>query len=204
MLMLKRLYRNFSSKAKKTKIILFTYIITRISTIHSNFNLINGIKNFILKLTVRKYELHSVIMGPICFQLVRTGCHIGLFKYLSENPGASLNEISENLELVTYPTEVLLLGLTSIKLIDKVNDSYYNNPFTTTELVSGIISKYMPVFMEYMHNVIVPAMMHLKESIIQNKPIGLYKNFGEEANDFYYELSKNANANQYVMQCDRR
>lgn len=89
-------------------------------------NFFNKIGNFLLKPFVNKDLMTQILMGPFSFQTFRVRHELGLFDYLNKNPGITLNQICENLHLEKYSAEILLLGLTALKLIKKIELRYYN------------------------------------------------------------------------------
>lgn len=163
---------------------------------------LNKIGDFFLKPFINKDLITQILMGEFSFQTFRVGYEVGLFHYLNSNPGATLNEISQQLKIATYPTEVLLLGLAGLKVIKKVGESYYNSAVTriVTSNPTNKFTHFFPKYMKYAHNVLSDGIHYLHESIIENKPVGLHKMFGSQATDYYYELSKDERTNQHFVQ----
>src|SRR5689334_8660493 len=76
----------------------------------------------------RENRLFAALGGALCFQLLRTAHHVGLFKLLHAKPGRSRDEIQEALGLSAHSTEILLLGLVPMKLVERICGRYYNDP----------------------------------------------------------------------------
>lgn len=190
---------------KKIKVNLLYFIMSKIGKkidlkkLEPIPSLSNTIKNFLLKPFVDRNALNRIILGPISAKLLQSGYNIGLFHYLAKSPGSTSEEISTHLNISTYAAEILLNGLEALKLVQKVGPTRYYNTLTSMILVQDFNDKFLSKLMDYVNNVLAPAMTGLEASITQNKPMGLYKIFGSEAKDYYYELSKNENLNQYFV-----
>ncbi len=165
-------------------------------------NIFNRIGDVLLKPFVNKNLIPQILMGPFSFQIFRVSHDIGVFDYLNEHPGATKEEISQQLKLEHYPVEILLLGLTGLKLLKKVGRKYYNSAVVSivTQDISNKFTYFFPKYMRYAQHLLIPGIHHLQESLQENKPVGLKKMFGDEAVDYYYELSKNETANNYFAQ----
>src|SRR3954454_6292936 len=66
----------------------------------------------------REDRLFSALGGAMSFQLLRTAHVIGLFELLHRAPGLRAAEIADRLGLGEHPTEILLLGLTPMRLLE--------------------------------------------------------------------------------------
>jgi 2-polyprenyl-3-methyl-5-hydroxy-6-metoxy-1,4-benzoquinol methylase len=157
----------------------------------------NKIQNFFLRPFVDRNALNRIILGPISFKLLCSGYETGLFQYLAKSPGATLQDISAHLKIDAYPADILLNGLEALKLVQKNRRSRYYNTLPSMLLVQDFNDAFLAKLMDYMQHILSPAMTNLQQSITENKPAGLHKIFGTEAKDYYYELSKNADYNQY-------
>ncbi len=141
--------------------------------------------------------IHS---GPICFEMLRAACRLGLFELLEKKPGLKLPEIAETLHIDLYPARLMLMALVAMKMLHKIDDEYYSDPFLSKPLLKESSNGFMLKQMEYTHHIIAPAMKYLEESIAQNKPVGLKRLFGENAQNFYYEVAQNKETNPYFEQ----
>jgi ubiquinone/menaquinone biosynthesis C-methylase UbiE len=160
------------------------------------------IGDFLLKPFINKDLITHVLMGPFSFQVFRVSHELGLFDYLNKNPGTTLPHLSQQLNLEHYPLEILLSGLCSLKLVKKINHRYYNSAVTkiVTQDNSNKFTYFFPKYMEYAQHILLDGIRHLQESISENKPVGLQKIFGQNATDYYYELSKNTTANRFFAE----
>lgn len=77
--------------------------------------------------TLKMDDLVLLLYGHSAFQNLYAGCELGVFELLWKNPDLSQTEIAQHLQLEAYPTKALLLGLTALKLIQKVGDQYRNS-----------------------------------------------------------------------------
>ncbi|MBA2654802.1 MAG: hypothetical protein H0U71_07020 [Gammaproteobacteria bacterium] len=200
------LFKKMRSSFKKSKI-RFSHWFVRTMDI-SNRELdpaptfLNKIGDFILKPFINKDSMSQILMGQFSFQAFKVGYDLGLFNYLNDHPGSSLDDIARQLKTAHYPTEILLVGLAGLKLIKKIDDLYYNSAIAMimTQKSANKFTNFYPKYMQYAHNVLSHGIQYLQESVVQNKPVGLHKMFGPQATDFYYELSKNEVANQHFVQ----
>lgn len=160
--------------------------------------LTNKIQNFLLKPFIDRNALNRIILGPISARLLHSGYNIGVFHYLAKSPGASLNEIATQLNIQSYPSEILMNGLEALKLVQRVGKGYYNT-LSSMILVQDFNDKILSKLMNYVNNVLTPAMAALEESIVHQKPMGLYKLFGNQAKDYYDELANHEQFNQYFV-----
>jgi 2-polyprenyl-3-methyl-5-hydroxy-6-metoxy-1,4-benzoquinol methylase len=157
----------------------------------------NKVQNFFLAPFVDRNALNRIILGPISAKLLQSGYNVGLFHYLATSPGSTLEDITTALNIKAYPAEILLNGLEALKLVQKIGKKRYYNTLPSMLLAQNFNDKFLSKLMGYVNNVLTPAMNELEASVIKNKPMGLYKIFGEKATDYYYELSKNQKLNQY-------
>jgi len=142
----------------------------------------------IIRLFADSTKIESVLMGPLSFEFVRTGCNIGLFDLLQERPGQTLLELHTALNIAVYPLEVILPGLCSLGLVHRIDDQFYNDPFLVQPLLKGVNNDLLRKHFEYMHHVITPAGMFLQETVVENRPVGLQKLFGQ-TDDYYHAIS---------------
>lgn len=159
----------------------------------------NKLANIISKPFIDRNALNRIILGPFSAKLMQSGYNLGLFHYLAASPGATMSEISNHLNISAYPAEILLNGLEALKLVQKVGHSRYYNTLPSMLLTRDFNDKLLSKLMNYVHHVISPAMNELQSAITKNKPMGLYKIFGNDAKDYYYELSQNEHLNQYFV-----
>src|SRR5215213_4780240 len=71
-------------------------------------------------------ELNLILFGHAAFQYLNAGCSFKIFDLLHESP-LTKEEIGEQTGLKTRPLNCLLLGLTSLGLVLKIQDTYRNS-----------------------------------------------------------------------------
>lgn len=164
-------------------------------------SIFNKIKECLLKPFFDKKSVTQILVGQFSFQLFRVAHELGLFDYLNAHPGATISEIAQALKIEQYPAEILLLGLCGLKVIKKIGNSYYISGIVKviTQDKNNKFTHFLPTYLQYMHHLIAPGINYLHESIINNSAIGLKKLFGNDAQDYYYELSKNETANEHFI-----
>src|SRR5262245_15456143 len=67
-----------------------------------------------------------ILFGAAAFQYLNAGCELGLFDLLAQHPGLGKEEIGKELGLEGRANDILLLGTSSLRLLDKDNGSYRN------------------------------------------------------------------------------
>lgn len=137
-------------------------------------------------------------MGPVAFQVLRCAVTLGVFEELEKNEGQTIDQLSTSLNIEESPLNTFLRALEYLKLIIRIDVQYFNHP--TNSFI--FFKKYQHIFhvysrLEYMHNVTGPACSYLEESIINNKPYGLYNLYGKDCKSFYEAISKDTNRMQY-------
>ena len=84
-----------------------------------------------LQINQKDVDHFSMIFGGhIYFQTLYVGVKFDLFTLLDENGSLSLEEIASKLGIEIKPARILLLGLTSIKLLQKKGERYSNAPIS--------------------------------------------------------------------------
>jgi 1,4-dihydroxy-2-naphthoate polyprenyltransferase len=163
----------------------------------------------LLQRSLQKHEdrLFSALGGAMSFQILQTAYRVGLFRLLHALPGLRRGEIAASLGLRPYAAEILLLGLVPLKLVERIEDRYYNDP-----VLSGLLSGQMDdgglgKIIEYFSRVINPAMLHFEASVRRNEPVGLQQLFGADAKSFYAAIGRDEERSrcfQAAMQADTR
>lgn len=199
-------FKKINNILKKAKILTGYWFIQKMKISQRDLEpvptVFNKIGDFLLKPFVNKDAMTHILMGPLSFQIFRVSHDIGLFSYLNSHPGATLKDIAAHLNIERYPAEILLLGLTGLKLIKKIENSYYNSGLIkiVTQDNTNKFTYFFPKYMQYAHHILSQGIHYLQESITENKPVGLQKIFGNHATDYYYELSKNETASHHFAQ----
>ncbi len=125
-------------------------------------------------------KLILISQGHSAFQLLWAGNEFDLYTRLSLEPGLSLQEIAESLELKEYPCRVLLIGLTALGIIKKQDDCYYNADLTEKMLVKGKPDYFAPI-LGWQAHIVYPGMMDFVDSLKQGTNVGLQQFPGNEA-----------------------
>jgi 1,4-dihydroxy-2-naphthoate octaprenyltransferase len=154
---------------------------------------------FARRLEKHEDRVFSALGGALCFQLLRTAYDVGLFKLLHTRPGLCRDEIAHALGLQAYSTEILLLGLVPMKLVERIADRYYNNPILSGLLSGELHDGGLGKIIEYFHRVINPAMLHLEEAVVRGEPVGLHRLFGRDTKSFYDALGRHDEYNGYFQ-----
>ncbi len=167
------------------------------------YNFDKKLVKFILKKKIyqkRDPDLHQFILmfGSLVFQLYRSGMVLGLYDLLDKEEGLKFEELSQKLQIENYPLKVLLNSLEFLQVILKIGEKYYNNPTITF----SALKKHNKLFsmnstIEYFNMVVDPTFTELPTSIKENKPMGLYKVYGEDCNSFYEEISNDPTKVEY-------
>ena len=75
--------------------------------------------------------------GHTAFQLLWAGIELGLYDQLSIQPGQTLDELAQALNLARQPARILLIGLTALGIIKLENERYYNARLIEERMVKG-------------------------------------------------------------------
>ena len=137
----------------------------------------------------QEFDLSKFILiagGHSAFQLLWAGVKLDLYSLLSNEPGLSLNEIANRIELNKYPCRVLLVGLTALGVIIKEDDQYFNADLTEKILVKGKPDYFAPILAWQAH-IVYPGMQDFIESLKQSTNVGL-RNFSGNEPTLYERL----------------
>lgn len=122
-----------------------------------------------------QYEAQKIAFAPVIFQVVRTMKELNILSFLSkESNGVTIDEIAKNLNLSAYAVQVLLETAMSANVVKTENEKW-----SLTKIGYFFHSDSMTnINMDYTHHVNYLGLFSLKESIQEEKPMGL-KVFGE-------------------------
>jgi hypothetical protein len=142
-------------------------------------------EKILVKPAVERFYL--VFGGHIFFETLYAAVKFNLFDILKQRPGLDVTEIAQALGIAEQPARILLLGLTSTKLLVKKNHKYHNSHLSKRLFVSASPKNIIPyVLLE--HHGMYKAMPHFYESLKQNRNIGLSEFKGDEPT-FYQRLA---------------
>lgn len=134
-------------------------------------------------------RVSSALLGTMSFAILKTAHRVGVFAELHHRPDQTLDELAEALALEAYPLHVILVGLGSQGLVEKIDGRYRNNAFLSAGLAGAAYDGALGKLIEYMDGVINPAMEHLEASVREGRPVGLEERYGGGAS-FYEVLSE--------------
>lgn len=151
-----------------------------------------------------------VFGGHILFQTLYAAVELDLFNKLSEHKELSLAQISKLLDIQQQPARILLLGLTSTKILKRTEAGLYSNSAVAEAALTSHSPKNIISYVKLQHHVMYKGMFHFLESLKANKNIGLKEISGDEPTlyqrlghdpklkqifqDAMHELSVHANA----------
>ena len=142
-----------------------------------------GLKiRLILEETLLKSQIdrfHMILGGHIFFETLRTACQLDLFTLLHERKSLTREEMRKLLNLEDQPLRIILLGLTSVKLLKKKGDEYSNTKIAEI-CFSRYSSRNVLACIEWQHQINYRPLYHLFESVKENTNVGLSELEGTE------------------------
>ncbi len=139
-------------------------------------------------------DLVLLLYGHSAFQNLYAGCELGVFELLWEHPDLSQAEIAQQLQLAGYPTKALLLGLTALKLIQKVGDRYRNSLVIQMLFLEKIWKEFYDVVL-FEAKIVYRGSIDYVDSLRQNRNVGLRQFRGQGA-DLYNRLHEDPGLDQ--------
>ncbi len=122
-----------------------------------------------------KYDAQKIAFGPIMFQAALALRNLGILEAVKKSrKGIREDELAGKLELSLYGVKVLLEAGLSMGLVYMRNDQFFLTK-TGFFILSDSMTK---VNMDFVNDVNYLGMFHLKESILEGRPVGL-KVFGK-------------------------
>jgi SAM-dependent methyltransferase len=149
------------------------------------FTYINVFEKLLFRRQIR--ELYFVLGGHIHFQTLSAANRLGVFDIIHKHKCVTRKELAALLKIEEQPCRILLLGLTTSKLLKKKGEQYYNSKLTEIYLVSTS-PKTLKNVVDWQHFINYRAMPYFYESILQNTNVGL-KEFPGEGNTLYERLA---------------
>jgi len=130
-------------------------------------------------------KLQPIVFGFAMFQTLYAACELDLFTKLSKYPGMTAAELSHQLGLPAHSTRLLLLMCSSIELVVKNGDQYYNSYVSEKILIPGKPKCAIPFvrsaqFLQY------KGFYHLLEALQRETNVGVneYEGGGLYGNPF--------------------
>lgn len=139
--------------------------------------------------SLKMQDLVLLLYGHSAFQSLYAGFELGLFDLLFRQPDLSQAEIGQHLQLADYPTKALLLGLTALKLIQKVEDKYRNSFVIQMLFLENTWQKFHDI-VRFEAQIVYRGSSDFVESLRQNRNVGL-RQFTGEGPDLYHRLVEN-------------
>ncbi|WP_424102563.1 methyltransferase [Moorena producens] len=136
--------------------------------------------------TLKMDDLVLLLYGHSAFQNLYAACELGVFELLWKHPELSQAEISQHLNLADYPTKALLLGLTALKLIQKLGDRYRNSLVIQMLFLENTWKEFYDVVL-FEAKIVYRGSIDYVESLRQNKNVGL-RQFQGHGPDLYNRL----------------
>lgn len=130
-----------------------------------------------------------ILFGAAAFQHLNAGCEVGLFDLLAKRPGLRKEEIGKALGLEPRATDILLLGTTSLRLLDNTNATYRNCSAIEQMFDAGSWDGFKAIvaFEQY---VVYEGQVDFTDSLRTNSNVGLRRIRGT-GRDLYHRLSEN-------------
>ncbi len=123
-------------------------------------------------------KLRPIVFGYAMFQTLFAACELDIFTKLSKEPGMTADELSYQLGLPAHSTRLLLLMCSSIELVVKNGDRYYNSYISEKILVPGKPKCAIPFvrsgqFLQY------KGFYHLLDALKEETNVGVQEYGGE-------------------------
>lgn len=132
-------------------------------------------------------RLYLVFGGHIFFQTLRTAVQLDLFSLLDKEGPLTLQEMASRLSIANQPLRIVLLGLTSVKMIKK-HGSKYSNTFISKMLFIKDSSRKITAYVELQHRAMYKSLQWMLDAVRENKNIGI-KEFSGSEPTFYERLA---------------
>jgi SAM-dependent methyltransferase len=123
--------------------------------------------------------LIPVLGGHIFFQTLAAAVEFDLFSLLERQGALSGAEIAKQLGIAPKPARILLLGCTSLGLLQKDGDKYRNSQLSRRYLTSQAPGNLIAV-VKWQQFINYRAMFHFHEALVKNRNVGLAEFRGTE------------------------
>ena len=128
--------------------------------------------------------LRVLIHGTTAFELLRTGLEFDLFELIEAAEGLDVDEVAQAIGVERQPARILLLGLASLRLLEKRGDEYVNSAVTRRKLLRSN-PRFLGPLVDIQADIINQSLGDFAESMRQNTNVGLRHIKGPE--DTLYE-----------------
>jgi cyclopropane fatty-acyl-phospholipid synthase-like methyltransferase len=116
--------------------------------------------------------IRLIVHGSTAFELLRTGLEFDLFEQLEAADGMVLAEVAAAIRVKPQPARVLLLGLTSLLLLERRGRRYVNTELARRKLLRSS-PRYLGPLVDIQAHIINPTLGDFAESMRQNTNVGL-------------------------------
>ncbi|WP_396026188.1 methyltransferase [Actinomadura sp. 9N215] len=135
-----------------------------------------------------------VLFGHAAFQYLHAGCELGLFRLLHRRPGLDRQALGEELGLPERPASILLFGTTSLRLVERTDDTYRNGAVINALMTTGQWTAFEAA-VEFEAHINYGGLQDFSASLKENSNIGLRRIPGEGPT-LYHRLSQNQELNE--------
>ncbi len=116
--------------------------------------------------------LRIIIHGATAFELLRTGFEFGLFERLAAAGGMDVKEVAAAIGVDEQPARILLLGLSSLLLLEKQGEKYVNSEMVQRKLLRSS-QRFLGPLVDIQAKIINACMVDFAESMRQYTNVGL-------------------------------
>ncbi len=146
--------------------------------------------------------LYCYPAGHTAFQLLWSGIELGLYDQLSIQPGQTMDEIAQALNMARQPSRILLIGLTALGIIKLENERYYNARLIEERLVKGKPG-YAGAILGWQAHIVYPGLTDFVRSLKENRNVGLSRFLGSDPT-LYGRLAHDKPLEKVFQDCDER
>lgn len=116
--------------------------------------------------------LRIIVHGATAFELLRTGLEFDLFEHLEAADGMDVAQVAAAIGVDEQPARILLLGLTSLLLLDKRDGKYVNSDLVRRKLLRSS-PRFLGPLVDIQARIINPSLTDLADSMRQHTNVGL-------------------------------
>ena len=116
--------------------------------------------------------LRLIIHGTTAFELLRAGLEFDLFERLEAAGGMDVPEVAQAIGTAEQPARILLLGLSSLQLLEKRGGKYVNSELVRRKLLRSS-PRFLGPLVDVQAEIINATLVDFAESMRQNTNVGL-------------------------------
>lgn len=133
-------------------------------------------------------QLSRILFGHAAFQYLNAACELGLLELLAEDGPLPAEQIRSALGLAERARDILLLGCTSLGLIE-LQGSWYRVAAQIADLMERGVWQHIKNSVAFQQYIVYEGQADFTESLRQNTNVGLRRIPGEHA-DLYHRLAQ--------------